>query len=127
MGLLTRDKILKADDLKKERVHVPAWNGDVFVRTMTGKERDAFEGEVIREGRASTDNIRARLLVRVLVDEEGNRLFKDEEADLLGEKSTDALEELVNVAQMLNAMTNDDIEGLKKNSENDPSESSTSD
>ena len=41
---LTRDLILGMDDLSRVRVDVPEWGGHLFVRSMTGMERDAFEG-----------------------------------------------------------------------------------
>ena len=46
--LLTRDKILSADDIRSERVKVPEWGGEVIVREMTGAERDEWEGSVVR-------------------------------------------------------------------------------
>jgi hypothetical protein len=47
---LTRDSILNAKDLKKELVKVPEWGGEVYVRCMTGSERDAFESEAYQSG-----------------------------------------------------------------------------
>ena len=66
--LLTKDEILRADDLRLERVEVPEWGGEVVLRTMTGTERDAFEAELVegREqggggvGRINYRNLRAR-------------------------------------------------------------------
>ena len=42
MNILSKDAILAADDLPRETVHVPEWGGDVYVRTMSGTDRDAF-------------------------------------------------------------------------------------
>jgi hypothetical protein len=125
--ILDRESILQADDLKKERLSMPEWGGDIFIRTMTGAERDAFEEEVIVNGKADAKNIRARLCVRVIVDEDGNRIFSDSDAEALGSKSTHALERVADVAQMLNSMTDNDVEELKKTSEAVHSENSTSD
>ena len=41
--LSLRDRILSADDRKKEAVFVPQWGLSVFVRTLTGAERDDWE------------------------------------------------------------------------------------
>ena len=38
MALLSKEQILKSDDLKSEIVAVPEWGGDVKVRVMTGTE-----------------------------------------------------------------------------------------
>ena len=43
---LTKENIISADDLQRERVDVLEWKGHVFVKTMTGAERDSFEQRV---------------------------------------------------------------------------------
>ena len=90
-GILTREQILASQDLKKERVPVPEWGGDVFVRVMTGTERDAFE-ETIFKGGGSNIGTRARLAALTMIDEKGQRLFTDEDVQVLGEKSAPALD-----------------------------------
>src|SRR5947199_100548 len=40
MTLLTREQMLAADDLHREFVEVPGLGGGVWVRTLTGTERD---------------------------------------------------------------------------------------
>ena len=47
MGVLTREQILKADDMTTERVPVPEWGGEVLVKSLTGRQRDEFEGSMI--------------------------------------------------------------------------------
>ena len=47
MKLLSRDEILAASDLTKELVEVPEWGGSVYVRAMTGTERDSYEESVL--------------------------------------------------------------------------------
>lgn len=119
-----KSKILAAVDLPTEAVHVKAWDCTVHVRTMTGKERDAWEVEQFKvsrnaegavEVKANEDNVRARLLARVLVDEDGQRIFTDDEAVDLGRKSAAVLEHLYGVAQRLNAISRADIAELAKN------------
>ena len=41
--VLSKEQILQADDLKTETVEVPEWGGDVLLRELRGRERDAFE------------------------------------------------------------------------------------
>ena len=45
MSKLTKDAILKAEDLPTEKVPVPEWGPgqSVTVRTMSGDERDRYE------------------------------------------------------------------------------------
>lgn len=126
---LTKDDILALDDLPRESVDVPEWGGTVYVRTLTGTERDAFEASVMapRKGaRMNTANIRARLGVLCIVDENGERLFSDRDAIELGKKSAPALDRIFTAAQRLNGLSAEDIEELVKNSDSDPSEDSTS-
>ncbi|MCC6347888.1 MAG: hypothetical protein IT388_11925 [Nitrospirales bacterium] len=117
--LLNKDQILGAQDLTHEDVHVPEWGGTVRIRMMTGSERDAFEAAVYetkgKDVTVNRENFRAQLLARVLVDEEGKRLFSDAEIKALGSKSAAALNRLFPVAQKLNGLAADDVEELTKN------------
>jgi len=123
---LTKDQILRADDLPREQVDVPEWGGSVFVRTMTGAERDAFEQSIADDSGRNLANLRARLAVLAVVDADGERLFADSDALSLGNKSAAALSRIFNVAQRLNALTNADVEELEKNSAAGQSADSTS-
>ena len=134
--LLTKDEILRADDLRLERVEVPEWGGEVLLRTMTGTERDAFEAELVegREqggggvGRINYRNLRARLLALCTVGEDGARLFSTpEDVAALGGKSAGALDRLFKVAQRLNGLSAQEVDDLTKNSEPAPNGGSTSD
>lgn len=116
---LSRDAILQANDLPRETVPVPEWGGDVIVRGLTGTERDAYEAETFRlNGTAVTTdltNMRARLVARTLIDEQGNRLFNDGEVMLLGRKSAVALQRVFEAAQRLSGLTASDVEELRGN------------
>jgi primosomal protein N'' len=130
MALLTRDAILQAQDLPTEQVHVPEWGGDVLVRALTGAERDRFEQSIVEQRGKSTrmnlQNIRAKLVALTVVDEQGNRIFKDEDVKWLGNKSAAALDRIFEVAQRLSGLRDEDVEELAKNSESDLSDDSTS-
>jgi hypothetical protein len=131
MALLTRDAILQAQDLPRELVSVPEWGGEVYVRALTGAERDAFEQSIVEQKGKSTkmnlQNMRAKLVALTVVDEEGKRVFSDADAKLLGQKSALALNRVFEVAQKLSGLTPEDVEELTKNSESDQSEDSTLD
>ena len=131
MALLTRDAILGADDLPKELVPVPEWGGEVYVRALAGAERDAFEQSIVERKGKSTKmnlrNMRAKLVALSAVDEDGKRLFSEEDAKLLGRKSALALNRVFEVAQRLSGLSSDDMDEMTKNSESDQSEDSISD
>lgn len=119
MTILTRNQILTAPDLQRELVHVPEWGGDVYVRGLTGSERDALEaGMLERKGKTTSirlENLRARLLSTTLVDEDGKSLFGPEDVVVLGSKSAVALERCFAVARRLSGFTEQDVEELTKN------------
>lgn len=132
MGL--RESILEADDLPREDLPIPEWGVTVWVRTLSGTERDAFEDsnrKVTGSGKgvqitAQMGNFRARLAVLVCCDEDGTRLFSDEDAPALGRKSTAALDRIADVAIRLNRLGPDALEDAEKNSESAPSGNGTS-
>lgn len=129
--LLTREQILGVADLGHEDVDVPEWGGSVRVGMLTGMERDAFEQEIVtRQGKKvqmNLANVRAKLVARCVVDEEGQLVFSEKDVTALGRKSALALNRVFAVAQRLNGLTEQDIEELAGNSGSVQSGSSTSD
>jgi len=122
MGLLSRDAMLERVMPTIERVDFG--DGDfIFVRQMFASERDSLEKLVIvqnEEGeyKQALDHYRAKLVVHVACDEEGNNLFETDDWQQLSEAMTARrMEQIVNVAQRLNKITDEDIEALAKNSE----------
>lgn len=119
MKILTKDEIFAADDLPREAVNVPEWGGSVYVRTMTGADRDSFEAKSIElKGDSQVTNLvnlRARLVAMTTVDESGKRLFSESDIARLGEKSSRALQRVFEVATKLNALSKNDVEELTGN------------
>lgn len=132
MALLSRDQILDADDLKTKDVPVPEWGGEVRVRTLSGEERDKFEASMIelkKDGsvKRNSENVRARLVVVCVVNEQGEQMFNNADVRMLGKKSSAALDRVASAAQELNAFSEDDIAELAENFGSGPSESSITD
>jgi len=118
--LLTRDGILGADDQRIELVEVEEWGGSLYVRVMSGGERDAFEAawsNSRQDGASGLTDIRARLCVLTACDADGKRLFTDLDIPSLTRKSSVALDRVFAVAQRLNGMTGADVDELVGNSE----------
>ena len=130
MSLLSKTAILAAQDLQTEDVEVPEWGGAIRVRSFTGRERDAFEASMVRgdgkDRKVDLTNMRARLVGLTVIDETGQRIFTDDEVDLLGAKSGAALDRVFAVAQKLNGLSGADVDELSKNSSGVPSAVSTS-
>lgn len=136
MGMLNRDALLKKQKLEIEKVEFE--NGDfVFVRQMTGRERDRYEQTLLKKVRGpkkeiiyenTLDDFRAKLAVSTLCDQEGNLLLTMKDMETLSENmSAYNLEKIVDVAQRLNAITQEDQEDAVKNLEVGQADNSTSD
>jgi hypothetical protein len=112
----SRDQIRAVADVKTVEVFIPDWGAYVRVRGMTAAERDQFEEAAMVERGDKREmnlaNYRARLAVWSLVDEDGHRLFTEDDAAWLGEKSVSALNHIMTVAHKLNATTAADVEEL---------------
>ena len=117
--MLSKGQILEASDMTTEVVHVPEWDGNVIVKTMTGMERDKFETSLLTEEGGSSmknmENLRAKMVVMCVVDGDGKRLFGDKDTEALGRKSARAIDRIFTVAQRLNAIGTEDVEELTKN------------
>lgn len=115
--LLSREEILARSQLRTKEIYVPAWDAAVRIRELTAAERDYFEGAMLGDGGRLTnyDNVRARLCVLSLVDEEGKRLFRDGEEVLLGSFPAAALDAIFREAMALNGFTEESkAESVKK-------------
>ena len=121
---LSKAKILAAKDVKlSDAVPVPEWGGDVYIRTISGTERDKFE-EAYSEQKMKA--FRIRFLVMTLSDESGERLFADSDMDALGNKSSVVINRLFDKAWQHSAFTDEAVDALGNGSQTAPSESSTS-
>jgi hypothetical protein len=114
---LSADEILAVDDSVTETVPVPEWKGEVFIKSMTGTERDEFEANLRRGGDLDLRNARAKLLVRVIVNSEGTRKFSDVQAGALGKKNAAILNRLYEVAARLCGLGEEEQAAMEGNSE----------
>ncbi len=128
MSLLNKKQILEADDLETRDVYVKPWGGHVRVRTMTAYERDQFEQAMFTSQtggkKKRMENVRATLVSLAVVDENGNRLFNEKDIKALSKKSAAAMDQLFAEAQKLNAVSDEDVDDMAKNSEETPDDSS---
>lgn len=132
--LLNRDALLAKEEL--EVVKVELGKGEfVYVRQMTGRERDSFEQSLIKETKDNKGQVtgydralgdfRAKLAVVTLSDEKGNLILELKDYPLLSQRmSARRLELIVNAAQKLNAISEEDKEALVKNLEAEPEDNS---
>jgi hypothetical protein len=126
---LSKEAILAANDADFEFVDVPEWGGKVRVKTLTGDERDSYEQSLIdQRGNVLGPKLagaQARLVALTAVDDDGKRLFADEDVKALGAKSAQALNRVFEVSMRLSRLTQQDVEALVGNSNGTQDESST--
>jgi len=136
MGLLTKDQLLKADELQMKKVHLDG-EDFVYVREMTAREKDRFEQSLMTEVqnedgtieyKSNPEDYKAKLLSNTICDEQGNLLLDPDDIPTLSQnKGASKLEKLANVANSLNRISKKDREEMTKNSNADNPDGSTSD
>jgi hypothetical protein len=109
--MLTREQILKADDLRHVDVDVPEWGGVLRLRTITAKDRQKFHAG---NQKGVMVDFQERFIVACAVDEKGDNLFTEDDLKALSGKSSNALNRVFEAAVELNGMSQrgvEDIEG----------------
>jgi hypothetical protein len=125
--LLDRKSLLKKEKLEIVKVDLGK-DEFVYVKQMTGRDRDKFEQSLIKEKKdnkgdiigydRATEDFRAKLCVLTVCDEAGNLILEPGDYALLSANMSAArLEKLVNKAQEINKISDEDKENLAKNSE----------
>jgi len=93
--------------------------GTLYLRVMTGAERDAFNRIWKQLAESKSDEnakFNAELLVRTLCDENGKREYKDDEVDQLVDLDSKLSEQLWSKALDLNRISVDSQADLKNSS-----------
>ena len=110
MSSLSREQIL-GTPLPSEVVDVPEWDGKIILRGLSARDRDEYEQSLLEVGRDGTtrvkrhhDNVRASLVVRCIVDDNGERLFTDEEVSEVGKLDGAVVNRLWQKARELSGM-----------------------
>jgi hypothetical protein len=134
---LNREALLQRDELKIEKVQLT--RGFVYVREMTGYEKDVWEQSMLKqrpsgdknkpvEYETTLEDFRAKLAVVTVCDESGELLFQPKDVKTLNKMmSASNMERIIEAAQRLNAVTEKDKEDILKNLEAEVGESSNSD
>jgi hypothetical protein len=133
---LGRDAILARSALKTEEVRVPEWMDPdtgadvVLVRELRGRERDEWEASLaVQRGRQMVPdvaNMRAKLVARSVVGDDGEPLFSQQDVAALGELSAAALDRVFEAASRLSGLNPADLEEMAKNSGTAPDGGSAS-
>lgn len=108
--VLTKEQLKeKAEPRVRERVavEVPSLGGTVYVAKFTSRERDAFE-QIVTGGKVggspNLDNVRAKFVALVCLNEDGSKMFDPSDAEWLGNLDTDAVQTIVDAGFQLNGI-----------------------
>jgi hypothetical protein len=122
-----KDKIRSAQDRKAEKVAVPEWDCELYVKALSGKELEEYEFSTTNiddKGKVSLNpvDVRAKLLARAIHEvaadgSVGGRVFDDTQEDLaaLSSKSGEVLSRLAEIAQRLSGIGRKAEEVARKN------------
>lgn len=127
--LTSASDILAVKDVRIEPLEIPEWGRSVYIRSLEGADRDAWEGmnsASANKGKVNLANVRARLAVLVVCDEHGVLLFKPQDATALGKKNSKALDRIFDKASQLSSLRDKDVEDAAKNSSSAPNDASGS-
>lgn len=116
-GFLSKEQILKSDDLKYEDVDVPEWGGKVRVGELTAFDRERFEKRVSAAGNNAAGiskqlgDLRASLVASCLRDPHSNeRLFSDADVKALNEKSSLVIARLFTICTRLSGISQEVVD-----------------
>lgn len=104
--MLTKEQILNCNDVKLEKVAVPEWGGEIYVKSISGKERDAVDSFIASAGRGSSyPGFRALLCTYAICDETGQSLFTPSDVQALEAKNAVVLQRVFDKALAVNGMS----------------------
>lgn len=130
MARLNREALLARRALPRKTVKLPVMGEEVLVQGLTGAQRDQFEGEsVVQKGKhraTNFANMRARLVVLGVIDDDGQRIFQDADKDAVGQMPAADVDVMFDAIRELSGMTQEDVDELGKPSPGDQPGSSPS-
>jgi hypothetical protein len=111
--MLNKHKIFAADDMRYTEVDMTAeWGDKLRIKTMSIEEQ--LQYEKIKETENAGDIVLQMVLV-CCVDQDGKRLFENDDVKELQKKSTAAVFKVFNACIELNSLPKDDLEQKAKN------------
>ena len=113
-----------AADIKTKKVAVPEWKTDVYLKILSGTERDAFEAGYTDQ---RMQNFRVRFLVLTMCDQNGERVFTDEQVSVLGKRSSLVINRLFEAAWKINMLSPEAVDEAGESSGTDRKNGSTID
>ena len=117
---LTKEQILQKQDLLIESVDVPEWGGRIYVRSLSGTEREEYEkicSDRSRSKNFDMRGLRVKLIVLSVCDKDGKRIFGESDEAKLNKKSAAVIEKVFNAAKKASGLSDQDVKDLTENLE----------
>lgn len=125
----SRDSLLAASKRRLHRFEIPELEGVVFLRSLSAADRLALRtkwAEAGTKGDSGSFEFQCTLVSKCLVDSDGNRIFKDDDAQAIGELDARVLDNLALEAVRISGLSQQAGDQAVKNSEPSPSATSVS-
>ena len=122
MRFLTRDEILKIDDLKREAIDIPEWGGSICVRELTGAERSELFA-LWKQDESDEKQVQDSFAIIVATvrltacGEDGKPLFTADDILRIRNLNAKVLDKIYKEAAKMNGFGADGIEEAKKSAE----------
>ncbi|GIV52049.1 MAG: hypothetical protein KatS3mg038_2570 [Candidatus Kapaibacterium sp.] len=110
------EQLRKAADREVHRVDVPEWGVTLYVRAMSGRDRDWFDMALTSEDRSEKIGIRARVIAKCLCTETGERYpYSEDLVDALAERNAAVLSRIFDFICKISGIGSDAAADAKKN------------
>lgn len=110
-----RDRILASNDIESSTIHVPQWDLDIELRTLSAADRAKLIASCMTaEGTVDVQKMYPSLIIACVYDPETKgRVFSEEDMDAIADKSASAIEFVAQKAMEMSGMKPDaiDVEG----------------
>jgi hypothetical protein len=107
---LTREQILAARvDRKPQRLEVPEWGGEVYIRVLSARDQMALSDS------SKPEETPIRVLLHSIVDEHGERILRDEDFEALAGEDFPIIMRIFGSAAKLNGFSNKELEAAIEN------------
>jgi len=118
---LNRETFLKPIEVPQEKLYVPELEDHIWVKGMTaadrGKFEKTFETPAGTKSKRKMREIRERLIIACVCNEDGTALFTEDDIEAIGRQPITMIERIVVFAQKLSGFSVDEVEAMAKNSD----------
>lgn len=115
-----KDKILNAK-LKSEKIYISQWDAEIEVKELNGGQRAKFFDNTVsvdKYGNVKThlEKMNTEIIILSCYDPEtGERLFKEEDRELILQASGEAIDQIAQVALKISGLSNNAVVEAEKN------------